>query len=143
MYNTTIHQHQSDTIQGQFVATAGENLAGKEAYVVSLSNDSGKPVFGLAAGATDPAEYLLLAGGSSGAEITVLPLTRDRNVRVVLSGTCDPGDLLILDGDTGKVKAVPSANGTYIAYFRAEESGVDGQLLKVRWIPAKSVVVSG
>lgn len=142
MYNTTIYQHQSDTIQGQFVAIAGENLAGKEAHIVSLANDSGKPVFVLAAGATDPAEYLLLEGGASGAEVTVLPLTRERNVRVALSGTCVPGELLILDGDTGKVKKIPETNGTYIAYFRAEEAGADGQLLKVRWITAKSVIVN-
>ncbi|HMP89683.1 MAG TPA: hypothetical protein PJ991_05755 [Kiritimatiellia bacterium] len=67
---------------------------------------------------------------------SVLPLSPDRNVRVRLQGTCEPGNqlvLAVLNGThDGKVRALPSAPGTYRTLLIAEEAGVDGQLVKAR-----------
>lgn len=67
---------------------------------------------------------------------SVLPLSPDRNVRVRLQGTCVPGDVLVLavlnGTHDGKVRALPAAAGTYRGLLIAEESGIDGQLVKAR-----------
>lgn len=137
--NPTIHPTQSDTRAGLFTILAGEDLTEKEGHIVVLTHDSGVPEVILPATVDDPAEYLLLEGGADGERVTILPLARDRNVRVRLAGTCNPGDLLTLapiDGTTdGMVRATPApvvAETTYQHTLRAEEKGVDGQFVLCR-----------
>lgn len=137
---------QSNTRKGPFVAIAGEDLTQKENHVLVLTHDTGKPIFKLPTALDDEAEYILLEGAPSGGQISVLPLDRDSNIRVPLVGTCNPGDPLVpgvIATNAGQVRPVPATNGTYYAHFRAEEKGVNKQWVLARWIPTKTIVVSG
>ena len=67
----------------------------------------------------------------------LLPLNAAQNVRVLLKGTCNPGDTLVLAdvgtaADKGKVRTLPGSAGTYRGLLIAEEAGVDGQLVLAR-----------
>lgn len=121
---------------GQIVLPAKEDLTGKEGLLVTVVSDAEIAKFALPDAITDLALYVLTDGGGAGAKVAALPLSPDRNVRVRLKGKCAPGDVLVLaaiDGtDDGKVRALPTAAGTYRGLFIAEESGVDGQLIKAR-----------
>jgi hypothetical protein len=91
----------------------------------------------LPASLTANALYLILAGAPTGETGDFQPLTPDRNVRLPLIGTCNPGDTLVIadpsvEGQPGKVCALPSDAGTYRAIGIAEEKGVAGQLILVR-----------
>jgi hypothetical protein len=91
----------------------------------------------LPASLTAVALYLVLAGAASGENGEFQPLTPDRNVRLPLIGTCNPGDTLVIanpsvSGQPGKVIVLPTAAGTYRAIGVAEEKGVAGQLVLAR-----------
>ena len=67
----------------------------------------------------------------------VRPIEAGRNGRLRLKGTCNPGDALVLAdvataADKGKVRALPTAAGTYRGLALAEEAGVEGQLVLAR-----------
>lgn len=136
MSNPTIHPTQSNTREGLFPVLAGEDLTGKEACLVHLTQEDGKAVVRLPNLTSEAADYLLLEGAAAGELATVLPLDRNRNVRVRLSGSCQAGNELTLapiDGShDGQVIATPATAGTYPVWLRAEEPGVDGQLVLAR-----------
>lgn len=126
---------------------AGENLTDKEAHLVSLTHDTGAPEFILPAAVNDDADYVLIYGAPDTEPVTVRPLEPGRQVRVRLKGTCNPGDRLMLadpatPADKGKVRTVPSANGTYRSFLRAEEKGVDGQVVLCRKVDARTDVIN-
>jgi hypothetical protein len=124
---------------------AGENLTGKEGCLVKLTHDGGVPEFILPNDVADEADYLLLEGGADGTKVTAVALSRDQAVRVRLSGTCNPGDKLTLgaiDGThDGHVRTVPVAADTYWVALRAEEVGVDEQLVLCRLLPNPGALV--
>ena len=130
---------QNDTRKGRFEVLAGEDLTGKEGCLVKLTHDTGIPEVILPNDVADVADYLLIDGGADGTFVTVEPLERNSAVRVRLDGTCNPGDELTLaaiDGTTdGQVRTLPAAADTYFVILRAEENGVDGQLLLCRLLP--------
>ena len=130
---------QNDTREGRFEVLAGEDLTGKEGCLVKLTHDTGIPEVILPNDVADVADYLLIDGGADGTSVTVEPLERHSAVRVRLDGTCNPGDELTLaaiDGTTdGQVRTLPVAADTYFVILRAEEKGVDGQLLLCRLLP--------
>ena len=121
---------------GQIVLPAIEDLTGKEGLLVKVVNDSGVAKFALPDAAADLALYVLTSGDEAGKNVSALPLSPDRNVRLRLNGTCVPGDVLVLETpngtNDGKVKALPTAAGTYRGIAIAEQSGVDEQLVKAR-----------
>ena len=128
---------QSNTRAGDIRVLAGEGLSGLEGRLVKLTHDGGVAEVTLPAANGDYALYVLVEGGADAALVSVRPVQADRNVRVALKGTCNPGDALVLAdtataGDRGKVRALPSAAGTYRVLGIAEEAGVDGQLVLVR-----------
>ena len=138
---------QSNTRYGDFPIAAAEDLTGKEDRLVELVNSSGTAVVQLPSANTDYALYLLVEGAASGENVTVRPLTPERNVRVLLKGTCNPGDTLVLAdvgtaADKGKVRALPASAGTYRGLLIAEEAGVDGQLVLARPNPIGNLTVS-
>jgi hypothetical protein len=58
-----------------------------------------------------------------------------------------PGDVLVLadctlEADRGKVRALPTAAGTYRGLALAEEAGVDGQLVLARPAMIGNIVVA-
>ncbi|MCW1884010.1 hypothetical protein OKA04_04670 [Luteolibacter flavescens] len=134
-----IFPEQSNTQEGPFQVLAGENLTGLAGRVVKLTHDTGKPEVQLPNDVHEEADYLLLDGGPDGSHVTVIALSRDRNVRVRLDGTCNPGDKLTLaainGANDGKVRTVPATADTYWVFLRAEEKGVDEQLVLCRLLP--------
>jgi hypothetical protein len=142
-----IYTTQSNTQAGVIEILAGEDLTGKEGHIVVLTHDTGVPEVQLPAAVSDPVEYLLVRGAADGELCSVYPITRESDIRVKLDGTCNPGDQLFLaaiDGThDGMVQDEPAGAGTYSAVLRAEEAGVDNQMVSCRLMPGPvSVTVS-
>jgi hypothetical protein len=136
---------QSNIQEGPFQVLAGENLTGMEGRLTKLTHSGGIPEVVLPNDVADEADYLLLEGAADGELVTVVALDRVTSMRVRLAGTCNPGDKLTLgaiDGtDDGKVRTVPVAADTYWVALRAEEAGVDEQLVKCRLLPNPGALV--
>lgn len=123
---------QTDVREGGFSVLAGEDLTGMESRLVVLTHNTGVPEVKLPASNDDYALYALAYEGEDGELVDVIPLEAGKNMRVVLKGTCNPGDVLVLadtavDADKGKVRALPASAGTYRGLAIAEEKGADGQ----------------
>jgi hypothetical protein len=139
--------NQSNTRVGSFQVLAGETLTSKEGYLVKMTHDTGVPEVKLPAAITDITPYVLGEGAADAELVTVIPLIAERNVRIVLKGTCNPGDQLVLaaiaGSDAGMVRLIPTAAGTYRVIAIAEEKGVDGQLVLCRPCMIGNVTISG
>jgi hypothetical protein len=137
---------QSNTRVGDIRVRAGEALTGKEGYLVKMTHDTGVPEVKLPAAITDYAMYVLKEGAADTALVSLQPIDANRNVRLKLKGTCNPGDVLVLaaiaGSDAGMVRALPTAGGTYRGLAIAEEAGVDGQLVLARPAMIGNIVVS-
>jgi hypothetical protein len=136
---------QSNTRIGDVVFVAGEDLSEVKGLLVKVGNDAGEPSVVLPDSVDDVPLYLLLEGSDVGGHVSLRPLVSDQNVRVILKGSCLPGDALVLADtsvtvDKGKVRALPEEAGSYRGLLVAEESGVDGQELLAR--PAMMGVLS-
>jgi len=128
---------QSNTQVGDLQQVAGVDLTGMEGRLVKLASVSGKPVVALPDDAADVVPFVLTEGAVAQANVSVRPLESGRNVRLILAGDCEPGNVLVLadtdvEADRGKVRAVPAEAGTYRGLAVAEESGVDGQWVLAR-----------
>jgi hypothetical protein len=127
---------QSNTRVGDIRVLAGEALTGKEGFLVKMTNDTGVAEVKLPAAITDYALYAVIEGAADAELVSVRPVQADRNVRLKLKGTCNPGDVLVLaaiaGSDAGMVRALPATAGTYRGLAIAEEAGVDGQLVLAR-----------
>jgi hypothetical protein len=139
---------QSNTRVGKFSVLAGEILTGKEGCLVELTHDTGIPEVKLPAANTGITPYILDQGAADAALVQVTPIEQNRNVRILLKGTCNPGDQLVLAdtgtaADKGKVRVLPATAGTYRVIAIAEEKGVDGQLLLCRPFLVGNVTISG
>lgn len=145
MNNLSIYPTQTNTKRGPFRILAGISLVGLEGHRVKLTHDTGVPEVLLPTDVDDKADYLVLEGGADGSLVTVIEFVDAGAFRVRLNGTCNPGDELtnIVGGvNSGKVQTVPVGADTYYVSLRAEEKGVDEQLVLVRPIlNARSVVV--
>lgn len=128
---------QTNTRSGDIPVVAGENLTGMDDRLVKIAEDGGQLVAKLPEVNNDLALFLIIEGAESSRTTALRPLNADRNVRLLLKGTCNPGDVLVLAdvataADKGKVRAIPSAAGTYRGLAIAEEAGVEGQLVLAR-----------
>jgi len=128
---------QSNTRVGDIRVLAGADLTGMEDRLVVMGQNAGVAQVTLPAANSDLALYVLTEDGDSGDLVAVRPLQPDRNVRVALKGTCNPGDVMVLAdvataADKGKLRSLPAAAGTYRGLGIAEQVGVDGQLVLVR-----------
>ncbi len=138
---------QTNVMAGDYPVTAGETLTSMEARLAKIDNSSGSAVAKLPAATTDDVTAVITEGAASGSEVLLRPLKPDQQARVILKGTCDSGDRLCMadpstEADKGKVRTVPASAGTYIVVAIAEESGVDGQHVKLRPYGPLSVTVS-
>ena len=137
---------QTNVKQGPFVIPAGEDLTGKEARLVYMTHDTGVPEVKLPDAISDHSYYLILEGAADGSNVSIAPLEAGRHVRLLLAGTCNPGDVLVLAAingtDDGKVRTLPTAAGTYRGLAIAEESGVAGQHVKARPAAIGNITVS-
>lgn len=145
MNNLSIYPTQTNIKRGPFQVLAGADLTGMEGRRVKLTHDTGVREVVLPSDVDDKADYLLLGGGADGTFVTVVEFADAGSFRVRLNGTCNPGDELtniVSVGNPGKVQTLPVAADTYYVSLRAEEKGVDEQLVLVRPIlNARSVVV--
>lgn len=127
---------QSNTQAGQIVLNSSEDLQDKEGYLVKIIDTSNVAEFALPDAETDLALFIITDGGDEDEDTAALPLSPDRNVRLKLSGTCVPGDVLVLATPNGTidgmVKVLPADSGTYRGIAIAEEVGADTQLVKAR-----------
>ena len=138
---------QSNTRVGDIRVLAGEALTGMEGRLVKMTHDTGVAEVKLPAANSDYALYLVIEGGADAARVSIRPVEAGRNVRLVLSGTCNPGDVLVLAdtgtaADKGKVRVLPAGAGTYRGLAIAEEAGVDGQLVLARPAMIGNIVVT-
>ena len=138
---------QTNTRIGDFQLLAGADLTGMEDRLVVMGQNAGVAQVTLPAANSDLAVYVLIDDGVGGDPVAVRPLHPDRNVRITLKGTCNPGDVLVLAdvataADKGKVRALPAAAGTYRGLGIAEQAGVDGQAVLVRPAMIGNVTVS-
>jgi N-acetylglutamate synthase/N-acetylornithine aminotransferase len=138
---------QSNTRTGSFPVLAGEDLTAKEGYLVKMTHDTGVPEVKLPAAITDITPYVVGDGAGDTKLAEVIPIVAERNVRLKLKGTCNPGDQLVLaaiaGSDAGMVRLIPVAAGTYRVIAIAEEAGVDGQLVLCRPYMVGNVTISG
>ena len=128
---------QTNTRVGDIRVAAGEDLTGKEGFLVKMTHDSSVREVLLPAANGDYALYVVIEGADDTENVSLRPIEAGRNIRVKLDGTCDPGDVLVLAdvataADKGKVRALPEDAGTYRGLAIAEEAGVDGQLVLAR-----------
>ena len=135
---------QTNTRVGDIVVAANEDLTGMEGRLARIVSDSGTPKAALPDDVANPVLYVILEGGAAGANVTLRPLSPDRNVRVKLNGTCVPGDRLTLAAINGTLDGqavkLPAAADDYFVWGIAEESGVDGQDILSRPYLAAGVV---
>jgi hypothetical protein len=138
---------QSNIIKGAFIAPANADLTGMEDRLVKPVNDSGTLEISLPAANTDECPYVLTEGGEAGDDVTVEPFTADRQFRIITKDALVPGTRLCLAdvataADKGKVRALPTAAGTYRVFAVAEATAAAGSLALIRKTDAVSVVVT-
>lgn len=142
-----MHPTQTNTIAGPVVFPAGEDLSAKAGHLCVLTHDNGAPEVKLPAANTDLANLILVDPAVDTASATLQPLTPGAQARVVLKGTCNPGDQLVLadvgtPADKGKLRALPAGAGDYNVLAIAEEKGADTQHVLVRGIGPITVTVA-
>lgn len=129
---------QSNVQHGPLVLPAYEDLTGREGRLVKIVSDSGAAKVALPSDDADRCLYLLLEGAEAGESVALEPLTPAKQFRVKFSGTCVPGDRFTLADSTQDAKRGCAAKlegssaGSYFVFGIAEESAVDGQLVKFR-----------
>ena len=137
MFNTNPDQTNTRAA-GPYSVLAGEDLTGKRSRLVVLTHDTGVPEVLLPTGNNDLALHLLNEEGEDGDLVSIEPLQQGGpNRRVVLNGTCNPGEIAVLadvaaPADKGKVRNLPAVAGVYVQVGIFEEAGVDEQHVLLR-----------
>jgi len=131
--NVILNPGQSDTRKGARTLLATSDLTGKENYLLKITNDGGVAKFALPAAVTDFAVFICASGDVAANDNSAEAPGVDENCRVLLTGTCNPGDPLCLDPNNwGKVYVPAGSSGATNVLFVAEEAGVAGQLVLSR-----------
>ena len=138
---------QTNVKTGPIVKPCGEDLTTSIDLFVKLSQNGGTPQMLLPTAQDDLVPYLVLAGAGVGDNGDFMPVHPDKNIRVPIIGTCNPGDTLVLadptvTGQAGKITVLPEDSGDYRGVGIAEELGVDGQLLLLRPLPLGVITVT-
>jgi hypothetical protein len=137
---------QSNTKQGLFHVNAGENLTGKEGYLVKAADAGSKLEVLLPTDVADITPYVVEEGAAHDSDCVVRPLVQGEQLRFVAKGTGSAGDRLThaapgTAADKGKVRTLPGGADVYFMVGIAEEDFVDGQYVKVR-VHCREIVVS-
>ena len=123
---------QSDVIGGACSVPAGEDKAGYEGRLATLSGAAGTGAARVKKLA-NPVTFkpLYVVADTDGVNAALLPLSPSYAVRIALTGVCAVGAALFANVD-GSVSAreAPSAGAVCVGF--AEEPGVDGQAVRVR-----------
>lgn len=135
---------QSNTQSGLLPIIASEAIAAN--LLVSPVNNSGTLNVQKPNDKTDEVLYVIQDAAVAAELVDCIPLSTERNVRATLSGTCDPGDQLVLATPNGTVDGMvvklPAVAGTYRLVGIAEEAGVDGQAVLFRPVGSRLVTVT-
>ena len=138
--NVILNGSQSNTRKGDINMPASVSLTGCENLLWKVVNNGGVANFALPTAVTDIAPYVGMSGDVAGNNCAAEAPTMGENFRVLLDGTCNPGDKLALSSTNyGRVYAPQASAGSILVEFIAEEAGVAGQLLLVRRIAARLV----
>jgi hypothetical protein len=131
--NTILNGAQSNTRKGDINLPASVDLTGKENLLWKVVNTAGAANFALPTAITDYATYIGMSGDVIGNNCSGEVPSSSENARVLLDGACAPGDLLTLSPNKwGRLYKPAGGSGATVAWFIAEETGVDGQLVLVR-----------
>lgn len=144
-----MYSQQSNTRSGESLPViANEDLTGKQSRLGVLVDDNGVLEVALPNAITDETPVLILDEGVAGAIVPVAALNSNRTRRIVLEGTCAPGDIAVMAdpstaADAGMVRELPASAATYIQVGIFLETGADGQLVEVLPINVgKAIVVA-
>jgi hypothetical protein len=120
MFNT-----QSNTHQGQIEVIAGDNLTGKEGYLVKVVDNAGTLNAYLPAAVTDEALFIVGEGAVAGALATLIPLVAGNQYRAYLGiTTIVGGDKIVAYGGGAAGQAMEYAgSGAAFIVGCAEEVG--------------------
>lgn len=137
----------SNTQSSLLSVNSTATLVGKEGYLVVLASSSGKATAAVPAAITDNAVCVVEDGGAAGEQSTIRPIFNGGSVRVKAKGTGSAGVRLVnadpaTAADAGKLRAIPSAAGTYAVVGLALEDFVDGQLVNILPVHIGNVVIS-
>jgi|SRR5579859_199437 len=136
--NVILNPSQSDTKEGAIALPANADLTGKDNSLVKIVNNNGLPNFALPTAVNDFAYFVLAQGDVAGNTVYAEAPGLDENVRLLFSGTCNPGDPLATNGAAfGQIFKPANGAGALFVDWIAEEAGAGGttavpQLLKVR-----------
>jgi len=126
----------SNTQSGLIAVNSTASLSGKEGYLVVIASASSAATAAVPAAITDNALCVVEDGAGAGEKSTLRPIFSGGSVRVKAKSTGAAGVRLVnadpaTAADAGKVRAIPSASGTYAVIGIALEDFVDGQLVNV------------
>jgi hypothetical protein len=139
---------QSNTQTGKIKRTAGVDLTGLEGYLCLLVAVSNVGVVLLPAAITDVPGFIVDDGGALADDVSIDPLSPDRQYRVAGKGVINPGAAMVLaaiaGADAGKARQLPATTGTYRVILRCEELNptVDGQLVLCRPSAEGNIIVA-
>ena len=137
--NTILNPGQTNVRAGDITLPASVNLTGGENLLWKIVNNSGAANFALPTGITDEAFYVGAAGDVAGNNVAAEAPAMNENCRVLLDGTCNPGDKLALSTTNYGRLCVPAAGyGSGFYTFIAEQAGAAGQRVLVRRIPDRA-----
>jgi hypothetical protein len=138
---------QSNIQKGPIRLPANADLTGMEDRMVKIVSDSGVAEVSLPAANTDECPHICLVGAAAGALVDIEPVTPEKQFRCITKDALVPGTRVCLAdvataADKGKVRALPTAAGTYRVFATAEASAGAGSLALLRKTDAVSVVVT-
>ena len=126
---------QSNTKRGPLVVAAGDDLTGKEGYLVKLGNNAGVVSAYLPTAVTDIANYVVAEGAAPGSPVTLLPLEPGQQVRVVSgASTFVPGDKVVgyAASAAGLASEYTGSGAAFIVGIAEEVGDTVGQYLLIR-----------
>ena len=131
--NIELNPGQTNTRSGDLTLYGSVNLTGCENLLWKIVNNNGTPNFALPTAISDVAPFVGASGDVAGNQSAAESPALNENCRVLLDGTCNPGQQLALSTVNWGRLAVPAAGyGTGYYTHIAEEAGVAGQTVKCR-----------
>jgi phage-related tail fiber protein len=137
--NIILNPGQTNTKLGDITLPAFVNLTGDENLLWKIVNNNGTANFTLPAAITDQAFYVGASGDIAGNNVAAEAPSLGDECRVLLDGTCNPGDQLALSTlNWGRLVKPATGYGSGYYTFLAEQAGQPGQRLLVRRIPDRA-----
>lgn len=131
--NVILNGGQSNTRKGDINLPGSVDLTGKENLLLKVVNNAGAANFALPTAVTDVSVYVCMSGDTAGNNTAAEAPSPNENCRILLDGTCNPGDKLCLSSTNyGRLYAPGAGAGALTVWYIAEEAGVAGQAVLAR-----------